>query len=108
MASTRDRRRDQLLARIGDQRCTRVGDQRDGTSLLEGSENGVDPADLVMRMERGRLLSNLEVIEQNPGSSGVLGEHPVDLPENPKCPQGHVLEVTDRCRDDVERAHPLP
>jgi hypothetical protein len=45
--------------------------------------------------------ANAEVIEQILGMAGVLGGDQVALLEDA---QGNVLEVTDRGRDDIERA----
>jgi hypothetical protein len=100
--------RHQTLSGIRNQGRPRVGHKGDRLVSFKGIEDGLNPTRLIMGVERGRALRDIEMIQEHASPPGVLGEHPIGLAKNTQCPQRHVFEVTDRCRDDVKRSHPVP
>ena len=83
---------------------SRVGDERERLAPSEPLHDGIRAACLVVRGQRmERLLLDAEVLEKLTAVPRVLRHHAVARREHFARAVGHVLQVSDRRRDDVER-----
>ena len=71
----------------------------------EQREHFGDARGFVVRVERARPLRDRVAVEQHARVARVLGEHEVRFAQHPQRAQRHVLEIADRRRDEMERAH---
>lgn len=55
-----------------------------------------------MGMKRDERFMNLIVIEEDSRSSSVLAGNYIRLTKSAKCSESNILEVSDRCRDDIK------
>jgi hypothetical protein len=83
----------------------RVGDERDVAAARELGERARAALFLVVLVQRDRPRADAVAIEQHARVARVLREHERGLAQHAQRAQRHVLEVADRRRDEVQRAH---
>ena len=98
---------DQKETRVRNAGCAGIGDQCD---IQAGEELFLDKGDglvLIVFMVGLEAAADVVVLEQDGARARVLREDQVGLPEHLDGAEGHVLEVADRGRNDVQAAgHP--
>src|SRR5262245_37626901 len=97
-------RRHESGAWIRNQRRARIRHERNRFALLQAIHQLRYFRVFVMFVKARRRRRDRVVLEEPVRSTGVLGRNQCDFPEDPKRTKRDILQVADRCGDNVEGA----
>lgn len=98
----------QLLTRVGQQRGACIGHERNVLALAQPVEQLRDTRGLVVPVEADHGGVDAAVGKEFAGPARILGSDQAGLTQDPKGPEGDVLEVADRGRHDVQTSGRRP
>ena len=108
----------QAMSGIGDYRGARIADQRDLGALLEFDHNLRRARQFVMGVITDQLFPDAIVLQQLLSLPSIFAGNQVGFLQHAQGAQGYILEVSDRCRHQVQatasgfdlgiRRHELP
>ena len=93
--------RREILARITDRRHTGIGHERAGLSLLNAADNLWSALSAVVLMVAHHRLGDLQMVQQSAAHPSVLRRDKVALAENAHRAVGQILQIADRCADQI-------
>ena len=103
---SRDGCGDELLAGVGETRSTGIGDESDVPAAVHLADQLCGLATVVELGVAGQMLrADFVLAQQDLRVPRVLARDHVHLLQDPKRAQRDILEIADRCRDEIELAY---